>query len=208
MESSKRGSGSIDPEVRVRSNTGAAAFTGALLAVIGFFWFSGPLDTDLGLLLAGKRLLHSTLCMGGLLMIAIAAWCSIGAPIALLMHAIFGCVIGILLITSAVLMLTADGFIIGSLLAAVFGIILITMGLRDFHDFRGLPVELDEEDLTDEIEGAPAFDEPFEESPFIDPFPATTREPSTRKRRQPGSTGSPPGAPPPGMSEQKRRTRR
>lgn len=112
-----------DVEQRVRDNVGAAALTGALLVVYGFFMF-GPAHGQ-GLFRAGETVFLLTLKLGGLAMLAIAAWCAFGHLPALRADAVVSAAIGVGLIASAVLLGVGGGFSLTYALYALFGVLML-----------------------------------------------------------------------------------
>ena len=187
------GSKAIDVVARVRSNTGSAAFVGALLIVYGFFWFRGPGETDTGPLLVGSTMFHWTLRLGGILLITIAVWCSIGVPIALLLHTILSALVGALLAVSGALMMIGGGFgveWIGYVIYIICGVTLITTGVQDFRDYCRLPSEDEADRLDDAVDALAAFDEPFEESPLMDLRPPSASKRAAGKHRSAGTSAS------------------
>jgi len=131
----------VDVEARVRGNTGPAAFAGAILVFFGYFWFSGAGETDAGSAVPGQNMLVFTLRLGGLLMIAIAVWCSIGVPLALLLDAALSVVIGAFIVLSAGLIAAGNGVAVAPVIYVICGAIIITTGVRDLADYRRLPAE-------------------------------------------------------------------
>ncbi|MFQ5591917.1 MAG: hypothetical protein ACE5HE_12195, partial [Phycisphaerae bacterium] len=180
MKPDRRAVSVIDVEACVRSNTGSAALTGALLVFFGFFWFGGVSGS--GTLLIGDTLFHWTLRAGGLLMIGVAVWCSIGVPIALLVDAMLSLLIGVLLIVSAAMLLAGGGFKLSYPVYAVCGVIFITYGLRDWREYRRFPADdaETEADTSDEAKIADA--EPLEQPSFVSPLPSAGDQLQERRR--------------------------
>lgn len=195
MDSSPPKPAVIDVQARVRANTGSAALTGALLVVFGFFWFGGAVVGETGLLATGKDLLLYTLRLGGLLMIAIAVWCSIGIPIALLFDGVICAVIGVFIVIGAVLMMIGGGVVLGPALCVVCGVTIITTGVRDWVDYCQLPSDVEETDAQgDSVDASVDFDEPLPDSGFpFSPPGAVDAGGGTKVRdsgARPGTSGS------------------
>ncbi|UCE61157.1 MAG: hypothetical protein JSU63_05290 [Phycisphaerales bacterium] len=186
-EPSRQISRTSDVSARVRANTGAAAFTGALLVVIGFFWFDGPLDSDVGLLRAGNTLFLWALRLGGLALIGVAVACSIGVRLALLLHGLTSSLIGIFVVLSAILMMIGDGIGLDCLVFAVCGVMILTTGMRDWADFRKLPSEkIADGDPTLDAELA-NFGGGLDGPELFKSGPSGSGKPGSRRQRKPGS---------------------
>ena len=129
-------SGPTRVEAQVRANAGPAGLVAGLLIFFGFFWFGGAVGTTL--FVNADLLFRTTLCLGGLAMVGVAIWSSVGAVPALLADAIVRVVIGVLLVISAVLMLAAAGLALNPCIYIVCGAILVTYGLRAWREYRHL----------------------------------------------------------------------
>lgn len=145
-----------DIESRVRSNTGSAAFAGALLLFFGFYWITGAIGPPFYLNV--HTVFHYTLKVGGLALVVVAAWCAFGHPLALLADAVVASLIGLLLVVTGVLMFVAVQQPIQPFINVVCGIMFITSGLRNGRDCLELMAR-DADRESDEVEQlGPMFD--------------------------------------------------
>jgi len=148
-------SGPTRVEAQVRANAGPAGLVAGLLIFFGFFWFGGAVGTTL--FVNADLLFRTTLCLGGLAMVGVAIWSSVGAVPALLADAIVRVVIGVLLVISAVLMLAAAGLALNPCIYIVCGAILVTYGLRAWREYRHLAARQKAD--SRELEALEAYEE-------------------------------------------------
>ena len=132
--------GVVDVEARVRANTGRAALIAGLLIFFGFFWFDGAMGS--ALFVKADLLFRVTLCLGGLAMVGVSIWSSIGVPAAFLADAIVRTVIGVLVTSSAILMAVAAGPTLSNCAYVVCGVMFVTYGLRAWREYRQLTTRL------------------------------------------------------------------
>jgi len=150
----------LDVEVYVRHRAGHAGFAAGLLIFFGFFWFGGPTGT--GLFHLGDSIFHYTLRLGGLAMVGIAIWSSIGMRSALVGDGVLSVLIGGLLAISAVLMTVAVGFGYNNVLFFIYfvcGVIVALNGLttlREYLALTRLEVVVDVEDGQEAPAAEPA----------------------------------------------------
>ncbi len=146
-----------DVESRVRRNASAAGFLAGLFILFGFCGVIGPPSGE-GLFYYGDSLFQFTLRLGGIALVVVAVWSSIGTPAALAADAFTSIAIGIGLMAGAVLMVVGNGSILTNLLYFVCGIIFITSGLRLWSEYSSLPrekkVHIEEVDIPDDLAGS------------------------------------------------------
>jgi hypothetical protein len=130
------------PEVAsaVRSHAGSAGVAAALLLLFGFYGFAIPdIKTTFDL---GDALSTCTMRAGGIGLLLAAVGCATGRPIALLLDSVVSIATGVLLATSAVLMIVgAGGAGLNQMLYIVFGIVFVSAGWRNgvlFMQLRGV----------------------------------------------------------------------
>ena len=126
----------MDVECNVRHHTGAAALAGALLIFFGFFYVAQPMGTDLH----GKAaaVFFHTLRFGGLAMIAVAVWLSLGHLLALIVDAAVSVLIGVLFVVTGVVMIIDGGGLLQTLINVVCGTMFMATGLQYRSEYRQL----------------------------------------------------------------------
>ncbi len=154
MKSKALTGGVIDVEARVRSNATRAGLIAGVLILVGFFVLTGAIPGSHSLLLYTVRL-------GGLAMVCIAVWSSIGHPLALLADAVACCVIGLLLLLCAILFTKADGVTLNGVLCVVCGVLFVSSFVRGVREYRALPPGDDADESAEPAE----VGEPTEGSP-------------------------------------------
>lgn len=125
--------GIINIEASVRDRTGGVAFAGALLVFFGFFFLARPQGDDL-FHKAGLVFYHTLRC-GGLFMVFLAIWLSLGHPLALAVDAASSIVVGVLFIVTGVLMAVDGGPITQLAINLVCGAWFVTTGIRNGKEF-------------------------------------------------------------------------
>ncbi len=179
----------MDAEGNVRHHTGAAALAGALLIFFGFFYLAKPAGSDL----YGKAgiVFFHTLRFGGLAMVAVAVWLSLGHLLALIVDAAVSVVVGVLFIVTGVVMIIDGGGMLQTLINVVCGTMFMATGLQYRREYQQLArLYGGDEDLTEE-------DVDILSAPEDSPLTQLSRRPGTwilRTKRK----GTPrPGSPPP-----------
>lgn len=143
MSAAKRRSELVDVDRRVRRNAGSAGLAAGLLIFFGFFWIEGAVGPPL--FLQAHYVFHYTLKIGGIMMALVALWSSWGHPLALLFDAVVSCLIGAILVVTAVLMAIGGGSLLPTFIVVVCGVLFISAGLRNGRDFFQFPVVVEKE---------------------------------------------------------------
>lgn len=187
----------LDVEAYVRQRTGHAGIVAGLLIFFGFFCFGGP--TGSGGFYAGDLLFHCALRLGGLGMVGVAIWMSIGIRSALVGDGILSALIGLLLAAGVILKAVTAGHGYGYIYYFIYlvcGLTFIVNGLRTLHDYL-LLVKLDS---TDDAEGIDelararqAGHQPAGAAPEITEHAAGRPAPQGHRRKDSPAPSSSPG---------------
>jgi len=146
-----------DMEERVRCNMQPAALTAGLLILFGFFAYGVP-EGDSLFSKANLWLVYA-LRFGGIAMVIVAVWSSIGHGFALLADAVVSMAVGAVLVVTGVLMVIDGGGTLQSLIVGVCGIFFTTTGFRNGQAFRDAArlcrstAQVDELDALGEVFG-------------------------------------------------------
>ncbi|MFQ5463205.1 MAG: hypothetical protein ACE5E5_11340 [Phycisphaerae bacterium] len=122
-----------DLEERVRSNMQPAAITAGLLILFGFFAYGMP-EGDTLFSKANLWLVYA-LRIGGIAMVIVAIWSSIGHGFALLADAVVSMAVGAVLVVTGVLMLIDGGGALQNVIIVICGIFFTTTGIRNGQAF-------------------------------------------------------------------------
>ncbi len=123
-----------DLEERVRSNMQPAAISAGLLILFGFFAFAVP-DGD-SLFAKANLWLILALRLGGICMVVVAIWSSIGHGFALLADAITSVAVGAVFVVTGIVMVIDGGGALQNLIIVICGIFFTTAGIRNGQAFR------------------------------------------------------------------------
>lgn len=132
---SEAGSGRIiDLATSVRSNTAGAAISAGLMIFFGFIFLDEP-SAGSGWYSVGASLLFFALRVGGLVMVGVSAWLSLGHLPALAANAAASIILGAMIALAGGFMLIDGGWWLQSLVILVSGGSFLTSGLRNGRDF-------------------------------------------------------------------------
>jgi|GEM_PF-2772015 len=153
MVSTESGHGGyVDVGASVRHNTGAAAVAAGLLIFFGFI-YPFARTTGPGSFATGESILFFTLRAGGIVMVGLTIWLSLGHLPALAADAISSVVLGVMIAVAGVFMVLGGGWWAQTLIIIVSGATFVSSGLRNFGDFlalRKIDREADDEDEEDD----------------------------------------------------------
>ena len=135
----------MDLEARVRANTGPAALAAGLLIFFGFFSIERPEGSDLWAKAA--VVFYHTIRWGGLAMVGLAAWSSLGDGPALFADAVVSCIIGVIMVVTGGLMLIDAGVVLRCVVYMICGVMFLALGIRNGRDFLRFARSEDSDDL-------------------------------------------------------------
>ncbi len=121
---------------RVRQNAASAGIPALLMVYFGFLALARPAGP--GLFNWAALAFYCTLRIGGVLMALTAVWSLTGRRSVLLVDGVVSIAIGALFVLSAMGMLIDGGGAFTSGLYVVFGIMFISSGVRNWHEFFNL----------------------------------------------------------------------
>lgn len=139
----------LDVEASVRQNAARAGLMAGLLIFFGFFWFEGAVGSPM--FLKTHAFFVGTLKLGGLAMVGVAVWSSIGSPAALIADAATCLLVGGAVAISAILFVISGGLSVESVIYLVCGASIGSSGIRDVRAYRELPLD-EESDADDQCE--------------------------------------------------------
>ena len=200
----------LDVEAYVRQRTGHAGIAAGLLIFFGFFWFGGA--TGSGAFYVGDVLFHCALRFGGLAMVGVAIWMSIGLRSALIGEGILSTLIGLLMAAGGILMAIAAGqgfTYIQYFIYLVCGITFLVNGLRTLHDYMQL-ARLDVADDENDLEGLATTKDSGSRSSGVEVDVADRPKgrPAAGQRRKDSQSSSPPPGSFVRLSEEQQQRRR
>ncbi|MCH8149191.1 MAG: hypothetical protein IH987_14615 [Planctomycetes bacterium] len=180
---SEAGSGRIiDLGTSVRSNTGGAAIAAGLMIFFGFIFLDEPAGGS-GWYSVGASLLFLALRVGGLVMVGVSAWLSLGHLPALAADAAASIVLGAMIALAGGFMLIDGGWWVQSLVILVSGGSFLTSGLRNGRDFLDM-WRIETADDQDDEEEDVAVLSASKDSPLVSDLAsakaATQAKPRTR----------------------------